>query len=146
LKGTNRVAAQRWLKRHQRLELVVFTSVLCIGLGLWFSGSLSKGPVTVEAGVLTPSPGFSGANSSNVFFTISYSGVGFGNFTYVISYNGTGGAHSNSENVLVKTGTSFTYDLYVPSQAGSVSIVQVLVYRGNSQAQSDLIFQKTLTV
>lgn len=126
--------------------LVAFVAVLCICLGLSFSNSLTKGPVTVEAGILNPPPGFIGANSPNIYFTISYSGAGFGNYTYVISYNSTGGPYSNSENVLVRSGTTFTYNLYVPTQAGSVSVVNISVYRGNSQTPPSLIFQKTLTV
>lgn len=126
--------------------LVAFVAVLCIGLGLLVSSGLSKGPVTVVAGILSPPPNFAGADSPNVFFTISYSGAGFGNYTYAISYNSTGGSYSNSENVLVRSGTPFTYNLYVPSQAGSVSMVNISVYAGNSQAPSELIFQKTLSV
>ena len=145
MKGS--LAAKRWIRHHQRLTLVAILAVFTISLGLLFYGSLSSGPVKIEAGVLTPPPSFSGENSPNVFFTINYTGIGFGNYTYMISYNTTGGGtYTNFENILVRTGSPFTYYLYVPSQSGSISVVHVDVYRGNSRAAPELIFQKTLTV
>ena len=136
--------APRYVRQHKRASAAICTAAAHNVAAPLITGS-TMASVTVSLGTLSPTMAVPGQESPDVYLSINYTGVGYGSFTYVLAYSpGNGSSSVQSGNVLVKADQPFTYYLYLAPPAGAAASLRVQVYRGNSEAPSALVYQRTI--